>query len=229
LGLHREEQQKIVGRDYRALFARISRDCQPRSAIPLCFCVSIPIRPEASFMIRKEIGNTLRNSKGSSVYKALLLAGLFLAFSLSARAQGVQLFGGYSYIHYDGSPSASLNGWELSAQYKFLHVLGAVADLDAHYGSPSGTHEKPVNFFVGPQISFPARISPFVHAMFGISHINEGGTGDTSFGTALGGGIDVGVLPLVSWRVFQADDVVTRFFGQTQHNVRISTGIVFNF
>jgi len=37
------------------------------------------------------------------------------------------------------------------------------------------------------------------------------------------------IVPLLSWRIIQADDVVTGHFGETQHTVRLATGIVFRF
>jgi hypothetical protein len=162
--------------------------------------------------------------------KLPLLIGLIFAISLSTRAQDkIELFGGYSYQHYDGAPSGNLNGWELSGQYKFTSWLGGVADVDAHYGSPSGFDTKTVTYLFGPQVSFPARISPFAHVLLGGAHIREVGITDTSFSAALGGGIDMRVAPFLSWRVFQGDAVFTRFFGGTQHNARISTGIVLRF
>ncbi|HVA94975.1 MAG TPA: hypothetical protein VNI36_08745, partial [Candidatus Dormibacteraeota bacterium] len=89
------------------------------------------------------------------VRKLLILMGLMLVVSLSARAQdGVEIFGGYSYEHLGSSPGHNLNGWEVAGQYKFLNWIGAVADLDAHYGSPN---DRTVDFMVGPQISLPGR------------------------------------------------------------------------
>lgn len=165
--------------------------------------------------------------------KLSFLIGLILAISLaslSARAQDkIELFGSYSYQHYDGSPSGSLNGWEVSGQYKFTSWLGGVADVDAHYGSPSGIDTRTVTYLFGPQVSFPAPISPFVHVLIGGAHIREGGITDTSFSTALGGGIDMHIAPFLSWRIFQGDVVFTGFFGGTQHNARASTGLVFRF
>jgi hypothetical protein len=159
-----------------------------------------------------------------------LLLGLFFLVSLTARGQDkVELFGGYTYLHYKGAPAGNLSGWEFSGQYKFANWLGGVADLDAHYGSPSGFDIKTTSFLFGPQVSFPARISPFLHVLIGGAHIRESGVTDTSFSTALGGGIDMRVAPYFSWRIFQADDLVTRFFHGTQNNARISTGIVFRF
>ena len=157
---------------------------------------------------------------------SFLLVLVFLT-SLSARAQDkFEIFGGYSFERASGA--RNLNGWEASGQYKFRNWLGGVADLDAHYGLPSHLDYRNVSFMVGPQISFPSRISPFAHVLVGIGHIRAGSS-DSSLSTAIGGGVDLRLLPLISWRVIQGDDVVTRYFGGTQHNVRISTGIVFHF
>jgi len=73
------------------------------------------------------------------------------------------------------------------------------------------------------------RFRPFVEGLFGGAHVNaNGGGSDTSFATALGGGLDYKIIRPLAWR-FQGDYVQTRFFGTTQSNVRLSTGIVFRF
>ncbi|MGH9678651.1 MAG: hypothetical protein ACRD4Y_01745 [Candidatus Acidiferrales bacterium] len=158
-----------------------------------------------------------------------ILLGLIFLVSLSARAQDrVELFGGYSFERYGGAPARNLNGWEISGNYKLASFVVIVGDVDAHYGLPSSPDARTLHFLVGPQLSLPGRISPFFHVLGGIGHIRSGG-GDTSFAGAIGGGVDFSLLPVVSWRVIQADDVVTRFFGGTQHNLRLSTGLVFRF
>src|SRR6267378_2120638 len=78
-------------------------------------------------------------------------------------------------------------------------------------------------------LSWPAPISPFVHVLAGIGRIRTAGISDSSFSAAIGGGFDMHLAPFISWRIFQADDVVTRFFGGTQNNARFSTGLVFRF
>jgi len=165
--------------------------------------------------------------------KLCLMAGVFLALSLTAHAQGIadkiNVFGGYSYMHYDGSPSGSLNGWELSGEYKFANWIGGVADFDGHYGSPGGPSNSTHNFLFGPQVSWPARVSPFAHVLIGGAHTNIGGFTDTSFSTAIGGGIDTEIGHGFSWRIIEGDAVITHFFGSSQTNARLSTGIVFHF
>src|SRR5215469_9320535 len=118
------------------------------------------------------------------------LLGLLFLLSFSTKAQDqVELFGGYSYMRTDNSPSANLNGFEFSGQYKFTDWLGAVADFDGHYGSPFGPNAAVNSFLFGPQVSFPARVSPFAHVLIGGAHFSNHGITDTSFSMAIGGGI----------------------------------------
>jgi hypothetical protein len=163
------------------------------------------------------------------VRRLALLMGLIFLASFSARAQGlgdkVELFGGYSYMHVDNSPSFSTNGWELSGQYKFADWLGGVADFDGHYGSGDSIH----TFLFGPQVSWPARVSPFAHLLIGGAHVSSGGFSDTSFAVALGGGIDTEVAPHIYWRIIEGDYLPTFFSGSRQDNARLSTGIVIHF
>lgn len=162
--------------------------------------------------------------------KLALVLGLCLAFSVTANAQVLggdqaEVFGGYSYMRFRSSPSTNLNGWELAGNYKFMNWLGAVADVDGHYGSGASVH----TFLFGPQISFPARISPFAHVLFGGAHISSGPVADTSFALGIGAGIDARLVHGIAWRVIEGDYIPTHFFGQTQNNGRISTGIVLRF
>jgi hypothetical protein len=158
-----------------------------------------------------------------------MLVGLFFLFSISARAQGIDLFGGYSYERLNSSPARNLSGVEITGQYKFADWLGVAADVDGHFGLPSHPDARTLGVMVGPQISFPARLSPFFHVLAGIGHISSNGITDTSFEAAIGGGIDMRIAPLISWRIIQGDDVITRYFGGIQHNARVSTGLVFRF
>jgi hypothetical protein len=184
--------------------------------------------------------------------KIVLVALSILAFATLAAAQvpHANVFFGYSYYHTDLSSidSANTNGWEASVEGKIIPFLGFVADADTHYGSqnfPAGcvTSLDGVNcgtlnasftehnFLFGPRLSVSvSRFRPFAEALFGGAHVslNNGGGSDTSFATAIGGGLDYKIIPLVAWR-FQGDYVQTRFFDTTQNNLRISTGLVLRF
>jgi hypothetical protein len=163
------------------------------------------------------------------VRRAVILVGLFFLSSLSLKAQGGDFFAGYSYERLDASPGRNLNGAELTGQFKLRSWLGLAADFDAHFGLPSASDARTLHFMVGPQLSFPTRISPFVHALAGVGHLNLNGVGDTSFAGAIGAGIDMHIVPLVSWRIIQGDEILTHHFGAVQHDARLSTGLVFRF
>ena len=163
------------------------------------------------------------------VRKFLFLLGFFLVFSVSARAQGFDLFGGYSYEHLGTSPGRNLNGIEITGQMKFTSFFGVAADFDGQFGLPSSPDGRTLHFMAGPQLSFPTRISPFVHVLGGVGHVNDNGASGTSFAAAIGGGVNMRIVPMISWRIVQVDDVITHFFGEVQHSPRISTGFVFRF
>ena len=110
------------------------------------------------------------------VRKLWLLLGLLFFASCAAHAQGilsdkVEVFGGYTFMHNDNRPDSNLNGWEFSGQYKFTDWLGVVGDFDGHYGGGTAKY----NYLFGPQISFPARVSPFIHLLVGGSHQHTNG------------------------------------------------------
>ena len=163
------------------------------------------------------------------IRRIALLAGLVLLPAVSLRAQGlgdkVEVFGGYSYIHISNNPSFSTNGWQLAGEYKFTDWLGAVADFDGNYSSGNAIHTA----LFGPQVSWPARVSPFGHVLIGNAHGDSGPFTDNSFAVAIGGGIDTQLVPHVYWRIFEGDYLSTHLFGIHEDNARISTGIVLHF
>ncbi|MFZ0522415.1 MAG: hypothetical protein WAN14_04190 [Candidatus Acidiferrales bacterium] len=168
------------------------------------------------------------------IRRFVILLSLAVLVSLGAgtraNAQGVgdrvEIYGGYSYFHLDNAPGTSnLNGWILSGQYKFSSWLGATGEFSGDYGGSQSVH----TFLFGPQVSFPARISPFAHVLIGGAHYSAPGFGDTSFAAELGGGFDAKIAPALSWRIFEGDYVLTRFGNTTENNAKFSTGIVFRF
>lgn len=166
------------------------------------------------------------------VRRLSLLAGFVLFVCFSAQAQGpgdkVEVFGGYSYMRTD-DPSVNLNGWELAGQYKFTDWLGGVADFGGEYGSLFGPSTSIHTFLFGPQVSWPARVSPFAHVLIGAAHADTAGDTQNSFAAAVGGGIDARLVHGIYWRIFQADYLPTHFGGTREDNARISTGVVFRF
>ena len=165
--------------------------------------------------------------------KACLLAVMALSLSFSAHAQGItdkiEGFGGYSFEHVGTKPTFNTNGWEVSAQYKVKSWIGAVADIDGHYGTFEGVSTDTHNYLVGAQASWPARVSPFAHVLVGGTQVKASGTTDTSFAAGFGFGIDTRVAPQISWRIVQFDVIHSHVFNEAQDSTRISTGIVFHF
>ena len=171
---------------------------------------------------------------------------LFAGLATAQVPTSGNVFFGYSYLNSDLNSGANLNGWEASVEGKIIPFLGVVADFDSHYGSqnfsdcgvvPIGIVCSSVNasvtehnYLFGPRVSVSlGKFRPFAEALFGAGHVNAGlGGSDTSFATGLGGGLDYKIIKPIAWR-FQGDYVQTRFFGATQNNVRLSTGIVVRF
>jgi hypothetical protein len=141
--------------------------------------------------------------------------------------------------------SPNLHGWEASFEGKVLPFVGIVGDVSGYYGTQSFTettsngsqninvtgHEQ--EYLVGLRLSVPVgKVTPFAEAMAGGAHIHTGGTlpgpSNTSFATALGGGLDYRLLGPIAARI-EGDYLRTSFFSSTQNNFRLSAGVVFRF
>lgn len=195
--------------------------------------------------------------------KVFALSAFVTGAAMPCKAQDkVELFGGYSYFRASieegrfgplgpgvacppncGTPptaaqNANLNGWEFSAQYKFLPFLGGVVDFNGTYGKLNGAGTREHTYLLGPQISLPTKVSPFAHALFGVARESQDaivGSGlfslgsDTSWSSAVGGGLDWRLAPFVTVRVLQIDSVHTHLHGVSQNQPRVSAGFVFHF
>jgi opacity protein-like surface antigen len=182
---------------------------------------------------------------------------LFLFAGLaSAQVPSGNVFFGYSYESTNTSAFGpgvvsstvtrpNLHGWEASFEGKVLPFLGIVGDVSGHYGSQDFTKltpNGPLNvsvtghdqeYLVGPRLSVPvSKFTPFAEAMVGVAHIHTGGTlpgpSNTSFATAVGGGLDYKIFRPIAVRV-EGDYLRTRFFSSTQNNFRLSIGGVLRF
>jgi len=144
----------------------------------------------------------------------------------------------------------NLNGWEASLEGKVFPWVGFVADFGRHYASQSYqfteagftltvSNGEEYTLLFGPRVSVPVgKFRPFAEGLFGAAHTQASQSSplpdnfiqphDTSFATALGGGIDYKILRPIALRV-EADYVRTGFFGAAQNNIRLSTGIVLRF
>jgi opacity protein-like surface antigen len=147
--------------------------------------------------------------------------------------------------------SAGFNGWEGSLEGKFLPWIGIVVDVSRHYASrdftvvcflvpgtpqcppsPQTVHSNISTYLLGPRVSVPVgKFTPFAHALFGAGHISDSGAAsnsNTSFATAIGGGLDYRLIKGLAVRV-QGDEVHTRFFSGGQDHIRLSTGLDIRF
>jgi opacity protein-like surface antigen len=178
-----------------------------------------------------------------------LLAVLSL-FGVSAHAQDtpkVDIFAGYSYVR--DKPSASgvssfdLHGGSASVAYNAKSWLSGVADIGAyHSGSilKTGTSGTLSTYLFGPRISYRhyGRVTPFGEVLFGVAHAGASVAGtsgsENAFAMSVGGGFDYRLSDHFAVRPVKVDYLMTRFSetangGNTQNNLRVSTGIVFRF
>lgn len=180
--------------------------------------------------------------------KLFLISALLLAFPFVASAQDLpkaELFGGYSFIRFEGE---NLNGWNGSIAGNVNQYLAIVADATGVYKSMSGSVSgvsytgkiSMYDFLFGPRLSSHAnkKYTPFAEALFGFAHargsvtasgnqiINSSGS-TNGFSVGLGGGLDLNINPKIALRVAQVDYLLVRASGGTGNGVRILCGLVF--
>ena len=162
-----------------------------------------------------------------------------LSAQTKLKLPAVEVFGGYSYLRFESTQLGfanrlDLNGADVEVSLPDLYEgLGIAADVSGHVA-----HEmEEFNFLIGPQYSYNwkgLRITG--HTLFGRSRdrLRQPGTtqvepSNLGRGVALGGSLDLALSDRLSVRPIQADYLITNFFGSTQHNVTISTGLIFKF
>jgi hypothetical protein len=153
---------------------------------------------------------------------------------LAQEAPRLQVFGGYSFESLRGPDNSfsGYHGWNASAAVRAYGKLSVVADAGGHYGQEMGTVNNSVRTFLfGPQVNlWRGRISPFVHALFGVTQLRADSGGpvytDSTFTLAAGGGADLKITRRLSVRLVQADYLRRRFFEQSPDHFRVSGGVV---
>jgi opacity protein-like surface antigen len=187
--------------------------------------------------------------------KMLMIAALMvLAMPLAAFAQKAEVFGGYSYLRADDCDDNSgpncdggldLHGFNVSFNQNLVKWAGLKLDISGHYGDVTvipGQAKFDLEsymFLAGPQFNLPeyGRVRPYAHVLLGVMRNNVSSftplgrisVNDSAFALAVGGGLDLKVNKLVAIRLFQGDYILTRFDGETQNNIRASTGVVLRF
>jgi hypothetical protein len=173
----------------------------------------------------------------------LVIISSVLVLPSFAQIPSANVFFGYSYLNADtnGAGRLSVHGWEGSVEGKILPFIGIVGDVSRHYADQkipviAGSCCTTLNgrldsYLFGPRVSVSiGGVRPFAHALFGVAHTDTSGSilSDTAFATAIGGGADFRLIPLLAWRA-QVDFLQSRLLSNTQNNVRVSTGIVLRF
>jgi hypothetical protein len=169
----------------------------------------------------------------------LLALPQFASAQKGVKLPAIEVFGGYSYLRFESTPlgfsdQLNLNGWNAALSLPDLYEgFGVAADISGHY-----TREmEEYNFLIGPQYTFKwSSLRPYGHALFGKARDRIRQPGSTQLepsslarAIAFGGGLDFQVSERFSVRPVQADYLVTSVFSGTQHNIRISGGLVFRF
>lgn len=171
---------------------------------------------------------------------------IFCAFScplasaqIASKLPAIDVFGGYSYLRFDAKPlgfanDLNLNGANVSVALPDLYEgLGVALDISGY----RTTEMEEFNFMIGPQYTFEWKgIRLYGHGLFGKARdrLRQPGTtlvepSSLSRAIAFGGGVDVPLKGRFSLRAIQADYLITDEFGSTQHNVRLSTGLIYRF
>ncbi len=157
----------------------------------------------------------------------------------TSKLPAIDVFGGYSYLRFESktlgfSDQLNLNGGNVSVSLPDLYEgLGATLDISGHI---TGEMEE-FNFMIGPEYTFEWKgIRLYGHGLFGKARDRLRHPGTTQVepshlgrAVAFGGGLDFPVGGRFSVRAVQADYLITTEFGSTQHNVRLSTGLVYRF
>ena len=138
------------------------------------------------------------------------------------------------------SEKRNYNGFEAEFNQNVTRHIGIVTSFSGTYGSSgyldrrSGrrfdANVQRYDLLAGPRYNWrPNGVTPFVHALFGISHVradfDDRTRSDTAFAMAFGGGLDVHAGEHVDVRVVQVDYLPTFFNGSRQDNIRASAGV----
>ena len=155
----------------------------------------------------------------------------------------VDIFAGYSYDRWEGAKNFNLNGGSASGAYNVNNWLSGVADFGGYHNGNvqnTGLDFTLYTYLFGPRISYRHwnRITPFGEVLFGAERVSTStataNRSDTGFAMTAGGGFDVKLAKHFSVRPVKVDYLLTRFAAtgaapQSQKNLRVSTGVVFNF
>lgn len=170
-------------------------------------------------------------------FAVLLLCGI--AGAQSKFIPTIEVFGGYSHLSLQTGDLGlgnwkQMNGFDVAVTIPHIvKGLGATVDGSGNYT----TTIKQYNYFVGPQYKWDlGRFNLIAHGLYGRSQTrleHPGSTflapSDRERSIALGGEIDLPFANKFEWRIVQGDYLITSAFGNSERNVRLSTGLIFRF
>jgi hypothetical protein len=181
------------------------------------------------------------------IFSAAVASGQIASSSNSLASSNV--FVGYSFFadNLFSGQHASLSGWHVSGEKKYLPYFGIVGDVSGTYGSTNSTCASSYpgtclvhasiseyTFQTGIRGAFASKnIRPFGEALFGAARTGERESGlsnsNLGFAATLGAGLDCRITSVLGCRAV-VDYVVTgNFANARQNSIRASTGLVFRF
>ena len=167
-----------------------------------------------------------------------------LAQSSSYSTPAYEVSGDFSYVRARSNNSGGFNllGGSGEFTYHVRNWLALTADGGGYVfrGFPAGVSSTMYTYAAGPRFTFRRyrRATPFVQALLGGGRLTASSdnvhAAENSVVMLAGGGIDVPVSQHFAIRAVQADYLLTRFSlangsSATQHNLRLSFGVVFRF
>ena len=170
----------------------------------------------------------------------IVVLGLLSLPLLAQDSPKAEIFGGYQYMRLTNIDNSGINfngnGWDASLTGYFNKMFGVTGDFGGTYNTISGVSVKVYTYTGGPVVALnhEGTVSPFVHALFGGSHVSAsasgfGGGSNNGFTMMYGGGVDVKMSKIlafrggVDWVYFHVSGV------SLSNNVRLATGIVLRF
>jgi outer membrane protein OmpA-like peptidoglycan-associated protein len=170
-----------------------------------------------------------------------------------------EVAGMFQYVNFCACSSPNFNNYGASGSFTYNanRWLGLTAELGAYqfnrdvYGPPivtstgttyplekiSGHFE---TYLFGPRLNLRRfdHFVPFTEVLFGAAHAGPqvtGGSAETAFALAAGGGVDVVLTERLTWRFVELDYLMTNFTGPLvnpegrQNNFRAGSGLVLRF
>jgi hypothetical protein len=168
---------------------------------------------------------------------------LFLMMPVAAvagpepRLHGSDVYFGYSRTGSDTfwQGTGGQNGWNGAIHIHMAPFLGGEAEI-GQYGLGGSNVPGTTTVLFGPRVTAKAlRFSVYAHGLVGVAHTANsssngsfGSVSDTGLSYALGGGLDVPLLPFFAWRI-AGDRISSTHSPAEGTKARFSTGLVFRF